>query len=153
MRGKERWSILASPALGTSRFARETLTACSTSTRTNLAARELFRLNQDDGSLMLVYVRVTDTQYLEFFPNGQGDGPAPRTAVGLNHICLAVSDLDRTVAELTARGVEITQAIKYGRDGNRQAWIADPEGNRIELMEMAADSKQAEAIARLGNRQ
>jgi lactoylglutathione lyase len=116
---------------------------------TMLGFTEMFRLNQDDGSLMLVYVRVTDTQYLEFFPNGQGDGPAPRTAVGLNHICLAVSDLDQTVAELTARGVAIAQAIKYGRDGNRQAWIADPEGNRLELMEMAVDSKQAEAIARL----
>jgi lactoylglutathione lyase len=104
---------------------------------TMLGFTEMFRLNQDDGSLMLVYVRVTDTQYLEFFPNGQGDGPAPRTAVGLNHICLAVSDL------------AIAQAIKYGRDGNRQAWIADPEGNRLELMEMAVDSKQAEAIARL----
>ena len=36
-----------------------------------------------------------------------------------------------------------------GGDGNRQACIADPEGNRLELMEMSPTSKQAEALARL----
>lgn len=114
-----------------------------------LGCAELFRLHTDDGALMLVYVRVTDDQYLEFFPNGVGDGPPPREAVGLNHLCLTVADLDATVAELTARGVPLSRPVITGKDGNRQAWIADPEGNRIELMEMAFASKQAEAIARL----
>ena len=34
-------------------------------------------------------------------------------------------------------------------DGNRQAWIEDPDGNRIELMEMAPDSLQLKAVERL----
>ena len=34
-------------------------------------------------------------------------------------------------------------------DGNRQAWLEDPDGNRIELMEMAPDCLQYEAIRRL----
>jgi lactoylglutathione lyase len=34
-------------------------------------------------------------------------------------------------------------------DGNNQAWIEDPDGNRIELMEVAPDSLQLKAIARL----
>lgn len=36
-----------------------------------------------------------------------------------------------------------------GRDNNRQVWVNDPDGNRVELMEMSPASKQAEAIARL----
>ena len=114
-----------------------------------LGFAEMFRLHQDNGDLMLVYVRVTDEQYLEFFPNGVGDTAPPREAVGLNHLCLTVENLDATVAELTARGVPLARPVVTGRDGNRQAWIADPEGNRIELMEMSPSSKQAEAIARL----
>jgi lactoylglutathione lyase len=114
-----------------------------------LGFAEMFRLHQDNGDLMLVYVRVTDTQYLEFFPNGTGDGPAPREAVGLNHLCLTVDDLDTVVAQLTARGVPLTRPLVTGKDGNRQAWIEDPEGNRLELMEMSPTSKQAEALARL----
>ena len=113
-----------------------------------LGLAEMFRLNQDDGSLMLVYLRLTDDQYIEIFPNGVGEAPA-RNAVGFTHLCLAVSDLEATVAALEAAGVTIDIALKTGKDGNRQAWISDPEGNRIELMEMASDSLQAQAIARL----
>ena len=113
-----------------------------------LGLAEMFRLNQDDGSLMLVYLRLTDDQYIEIFPNGVGEAPA-RNAVGFTHLCLAVSDLEATVTALEAAGVTIDIALKTGKDGNRQAWISDPEGNRIELMEMATDSLQAQAITRL----
>jgi lactoylglutathione lyase len=114
-----------------------------------LGFTEMFRLNQDDGALMLVYLRITDDQYLELFPNGVGDGPAPREAVGLNHLCLAVADLDATVVALAERGVPLTRPLITGRDNNRQVWISDPDGNRVELMEMSPASRQAEAIARL----
>ena len=117
-----------------------------------LGLAEMFRLHTDEGALMLVYVRLTDEQYLEFFPNGVGDSAPPREAVGLNHLCLTVEDLDATVAELTERGVALARPVITGKDGNRQAWIADPEGNRIELMEMSPSSQQAEAIARLKGR-
>lgn len=113
-----------------------------------LGLAELFRLNQDDGSLMLVYLRVTNDQYVEIFPNGVGETPA-RNAAGFTHLCLTVSDLAATVAALEAAGVTIDIALKTGKDGNRQAWISDPEGNRIELMEMSPSSLQAQAIARL----
>ena len=36
-----------------------------------------------------------------------------------------------------------------GLDHNRQCWIEDPDGNRIEFMQMSRDSMQAEAIRRL----
>ncbi len=114
-----------------------------------LGLAEMFRLHQDNGDLMLVYVRVTDTQYLEFFPNGVGEGAPPREATGLNHLCLTVDDIEQVVARLTERGVPLARPLITGRDGNRQAWIEDPEGNRIELMEMSPTSKQAEALARL----
>lgn len=114
-----------------------------------LGCAELFRLNRDNGDLMLVYLRVTDDQYIEIFPHGEGEGAAPPQAAGMNHFCLAVADLDHTVAELERRGATMTRGITLGRDGNRQAWLADPDGVRIELMEMAPDSSQARAIARL----
>lgn len=39
--------------------------------RERLGFAEMMRLNNDDGSLWLVYLRITDTQ-LELFPGGQG---------------------------------------------------------------------------------
>jgi hypothetical protein len=36
-----------------------------------------------------------------------------------------------------------------GPDGNRQAWIIDPDGVRIELMQMGRDAVQFQAVRRL----
>lgn len=114
-----------------------------------LGFQEMMRLDRDDGSLWLVYLRITDNQFLELFPGGEGDlAPGPdRTAV--NHFCLETADLDATVDGLAAAGIPLTAEPKTGADGNRQCWIADPDGNRIEFMQMASDSMQAEAIRRL----
>ena len=53
------------------------------------------------------------------------------------------------MAELEAAGVPLASPKKLGADGNLQAWIEDPDGNRIELMQMASNSLQAKAIQRL----
>ena len=43
----------------------------------------------------------------------------------------------------------LTIQKKMGADRNWQAWIEDPDGNRIELMQMMPDCLQLDAIARL----
>jgi len=110
---------------------------------------EMMRIHREDGSLMLIYLRITDTQYIEIFPDAVGDRSPPKEAIGLNHLCLEVSSLDDALAELAEKNVPLLQEQKVGLDRNRQAWIEDPDGNRIELMEMASDSLQYEAISRL----
>src|SRR5215204_5798857 len=107
---------------------------------------EMMRLHFPDGRLMLVYLRITDVQYLEVFPDAEGERAPPREANGLNHFCLEVDDLDQVVDELGRRGVALSREKKIGLDGNPQAWIEDPDGNRIEFMQMAKDSMQAEAV-------
>ena len=119
--------------------------------RDRLGFAEMMRLNQDDGSLWLVYLRITDTQFLELFPDGQGDRAPDRDATAINHFCLECEDLDLTAAKLQDAGVKLTVQPKLGLDGNRQCWIEDPDGNRIEFMQMSPTSMQAEAIRRLRN--
>ena len=109
---------------------------------------KMFEL-QRDGKLWIVYLRITDDQYLEIFPDAIGDTVPAREALGLNHICLTVADLDAVAAKVEAAGIALTAQKKLGADGNRQAWIEDPDGNRIEFMEMAVDCLQAAAIKRL----
>ena len=120
--------------------------------RDTLGFEEMMRLSRDDGSLWLVYLRITDDQYLEVFPEGEGERASEREAVGYNHMCLQVPDIEQTVRELNEAGVEMIRPNVQGADGNWQTWIEDPDGHRIELMQMAADSMQAQAIARLKGR-
>ena len=110
---------------------------------------EMLRLFNDDGTTWLVYLRITDEQYLEIFPGAENDRAPGWNANGVNHICFTIDDLDATVARIEAAGIELLSPIKPGVDGNRQAWLEDPDGNRIELMEMAPDCVQYEALKRL----
>lgn len=110
---------------------------------------EMLRLNKDDGSTWLVYLRITDDQYLEVFPGAENDRAPGWDANGMNHMCLAVEDIDAVVKRIEAAGIALLLPLKLAVDGNRQAWLEDPDGNRIELMEMDANSLQLKAIERL----
>jgi lactoylglutathione lyase len=113
-----------------------------------LGFSEMMRLDRD-GRLFLIYLRITDDQYLEIFPDGEGDRAAEREAVGYSHLCLAVPDINQAVAELDALGIERIRPTIKAVDNNWQTWIEDPDGHRIELMQMADDSLQFQAIRRL----
>jgi len=113
-----------------------------------LGFSEMLRLDRE-GRLWLVYLRITDEQYLEIFPDGEGDRAAEREVVGYNHMCLAVPDIDQTIRELEAANIPLIRPKALGADGNWQCWIEDPDGHRIELMQMSPTGLQADAIARL----
>ncbi len=122
---------------------------------------EMLRLHHDDGSLFLIYLRITDTAYLELFPNARTERAPGPDQNGAHHFCLTVDRLEPVLKMVTAKGGQhfawadgtLTPAdepkIVDGLDGNRQAWLEDPDGNRIELMEMAEDCLQHQAIRRL----
>lgn len=117
--------------------------------RDRLGFAEMMHLNNDDGSLWLVYLRITDTQFIELFTGGQGDRAPGHEATAINHFCLECDDLDATAIRLREAGVRLTVEPKLGLDGNRQCWIEDPDRNRIEFMQMSPDSMQVEGIRRL----
>jgi lactoylglutathione lyase len=105
-----------------------------------LGIRESFRLNREDGSLMLIYLHVAGDRFVEMFPGGPP--PDPNRKGSFMHLCLLVDDLQATVARLRAAGVAIDREPKVGLDRNWQAWIHDPDGNPIELMQLEEDSAQ-----------
>jgi lactoylglutathione lyase len=113
-----------------------------------LGFKEMFRLERE-GKLWLMYIRVTDSQYLELFPEGQGERPAAPDAIGYNHMCLEVPDIGASVKELEVLGIPLTRPKIKAADGNWQTWIEDPDGHRIELMQIAEDGMQMDAIRRL----
>lgn len=119
--------------------------------RDTLGFAEMLRLARDDGSLWLVYLRITDTQFLELFPDGEGERAPDDGRTAIHHFCLECEDLEATAAALRTAGVALTVEPKTGADHNRQCWIADPDGNRIEFMEMSPRALQLAAIRRLSS--
>ena len=103
-------------------------------------AQEAFRANRDDGSPQLVYVEFAPGQFVELFPDGKNPIEQPPDPIGYGHYCLLVDDLDATLAHLAELGVTPANPPRTGRAGQRLAFVADLDGNRIELMEIPPDS-------------
>lgn len=111
----------------------------------------------------VVYMRIAHGQYLEIQSvNAKTPDGIPDTDGIVNynmsqsiwHFALETEDLASLIDSLWANGITVwtgpdaTQKIMnmeealYGDDGCRIAWIIDPDGTPIELMEQVGQTKQ-----------
>lgn len=108
-----------------------------------LGIKESFRLKRDDGSLMLAYLHISGDRFIEIFPGGPEAGArADKSTYSYRHLCLVSDDIVNDVEHLRANGITIDIEPKLGLDGNTQSWVKDPDGNPIELMQLASNSPQ-----------
>lgn len=108
-----------------------------------LGFEEAFKILNDDGSLRIVYVHISDGQYIELCTNGEAK-PAfdDKKDLGMRHFCFTVDDIEQTRKDLTAKGVNFDSPILEMRDNNLAMYLFDPEGNKIEIVETGKDSPQ-----------
>ncbi|HBQ63880.1 MAG TPA: VOC family protein [Clostridiales bacterium] len=107
-----------------------------------LGFSEMFRMSNPKRDPAGVYIKVAHEQYLELFVMDEvANGPQQ----SYKHMCLHVEDIEGVVEDIQRKGWSIDHPIKMGGDGNLQAWITDPDGNRIEFMQLHPDSKQRKA--------
>jgi len=97
--------------------------------RDALGLEVAFEFLRDDGTRYGVYLKLGRRTFIELFEGTLGE---PAEGQSYKHICLEVDDIDATVAMLRTRGVVVSDK-KLGKDQSWQAWITDPDGNRIEL--------------------
>lgn len=107
--------------------------------RDRLGLRPAFEFINDEGERFGVYLHAGERTFLELFV-GKVTRRAERQSY--QHVCLEVDDVEATVADLRARDVEVTEAV-LGSDHSWQAWLNDPDGNRIELHGYTPESKQS----------
>ena len=92
-----------------------------------------------DGRRYGLYLHVGRRNFIELFEGELADA-APKQS--FRHFCLEVYDIEEAVTALRQRGIEVSDP-KLGGDHSYQAWITDPDGNRIELHGYTLDSQQA----------
>lgn len=111
-----------------------------------LGFEKIFELNNSNGEPTLVYLKVQDGQFIELFYNGQVDLPEfSKANVGYYHLCLEVDDVQEIANHLKQNGLTLLVEPKQGRDLNYQCWVKDPDGNRIEFMQMNPESLQSKS--------
>lgn len=108
-----------------------------------------FTMTNDDGFAFGYYFATGDMTFIEIFDQagavkqwgGQVVAMRPGHEAHTRHFCFEVSGLEQLVGELEAKGLQVVP-VKIGMDHSKQAWIKDPDGNDIELMEYTARSLQ-----------
>ena len=112
-----------------------------------LGMKVKFTLDNKKGQPFGYYFECGDSTFIEFFDQAMAaevwGGKVEPLASGTQykHFCLEVTGLDEFCKTLKSKGVSVTE-ITLGIDNSRQAWIADPDGNQIELMEYGPLSLQ-----------
>lgn len=106
-----------------------------------LGFKEAFRINNDDGSLRIVYLHISERQYLELCLGGDTRPEFDDSkSLGTRHICFTVDDIEKSKKEMEERGVVFDSDIMKLRDHNLTAYLFDPEKNKIEIVQTGLNS-------------
>ena len=102
---------------------------------TALGYAEIGRVPDTDfGSLTMLQLRDDPFVSLELVH----DPARPVTDTGaVNHLVVQTDDLDATIGDLAAKGVTAEPSEEPG-PGIRISWLTDPDGYRIELVQLPA---------------
>ena len=86
------------------------------------------------------YAEFRHGQMVEFFTGGQPTAEPAADATGFVHFSLIVDDIQAALAHLSAVNANIVRPYFEGRAKQKIVYVADPDGNVIELMEIPPDS-------------
>jgi lactoylglutathione lyase len=118
-----------------------------------LGMKEAFRMyNGEGGALGTIYLCAAPGQFLEIFPGGKVERPIDTETIGYSHLCIEVENAEKTFDELKAKGLPVDRELQTGLSKCRMFWTHDPDGNKIEFMELTAESLQMQSIIRMAEK-
>jgi len=131
-----------------------------------LGFEKAFEILDDDGQPWLNYLKICEGQFIELFFGGEtksldiqqqaelqykisqricksGQDFGKTIYAGYLHLCLEVDDIFKLSNHFKENGIRIEIEPKLGKDRNYQCWVNDPDGNKIEFMQIDPESPQA----------
>jgi len=106
-----------------------------------LGFKKAFELTRN-GQPWIVYIKIKDGQFIELFYGGVNKPEIDKNSIGYSHLCLEVDDIHEIAEHLKDHGLTLDTEPKKGMDTNWQCWVRDPDGNRIEFMQISPESPQ-----------
>ena len=103
-------------------------------------ARKVYHGERQAGRQELMFLEFAPGQHIEIFTNGTERFQTPANAIGCQHYCLVVDDIDEAIRQLATMNVYPERPVREGRSHYRIAFVSDPDGNVIELMEIRPES-------------
>lgn len=90
-----------------------------------------------DREPQIIHLRLDDGNYIELYYSKRLRSAESENNTGGSHLCLRVDDINEVMNTLKKKGIIKSDAkAKQGLTPEWRCWISDPDGNRIELMQM-----------------
>jgi catechol 2,3-dioxygenase-like lactoylglutathione lyase family enzyme len=107
-------------------------------------AKKIYHAEAQGERPELMFLEFANGQCIELFPGGKNMLASPPDPIGYIHFCLVLDDLEQALGHLAK--MNVTPERKFiGRAKQRIAFISDPDGNSIELMEIPPESEMYRA--------
>ncbi|WP_077624523.1 VOC family protein [Sediminibacillus massiliensis] len=103
-----------------------------------------FEIHDDQDNPWIVYVKAGPGQFIELFYGGKNKPETTENQIGVDHLCLEVTSIEEIASHLKNNDIKLDVEPKKAKDSNYQCWAKDPDGNRIEFMQIMQDSPQSQ---------
>lgn len=103
-------------------------------------AKKIYHVEAQGERPELMFLEFANGQCIELFPGGKNLSPSPADPIGYIHFCLVLDDLEQAIEHLAKMNIKLDRKF-IGRAKQRIAFVSDPDGNSIELMEIPPESE------------
>jgi len=101
--------------------------------------REAFTVRDKEGKPSITYIQISRETFIELAP------ASPGAPVGVTHFGIWADDINSTAADLRRAGAKV-EDVRVGRTNAPLTNVTDPNGVRIELVELTPESLQRKAV-------
>ena len=102
--------------------------------------KKAFDINDDEGKPWIIYLKISDNQFLELFYGGTDENEVKFDIVGYHHLCLEVDDIYDIAEKIQAKGYKLDNPPAQGKDLSYNFWVTDPDGNKVEFVQLNLES-------------
>ena len=107
-----------------------------------LGLENAFDYDEPDGKKWMRFLRIAKNNYIELIWR-----EVEALSGHYAHLCLAVDDIQAAVARVKEKNVPLFREPACGATGNWTFWVRDPDGNKVELMQVMPGTLQAQLEA------
>jgi catechol 2,3-dioxygenase-like lactoylglutathione lyase family enzyme len=105
-----------------------------------LGFKVAYKFPGPEGMPTTTELQVNKDTFVELAP------PAPNQPAGLTHFAIYTDNADASVAQFRRAGAMVDDATLRSNTGAKVSGVMDPNGIRIEILELPADSQMRKAL-------
>ena len=103
-------------------------------------AKKIYHVEAQGERPELMFLEFANGQCIELFPGGKNMLASPPDPIGYIHFCLVLDNLEQAIEHLAKMDIKLDRKF-IGRAKQRIAFVSDPDGNSIKLMEIPPESE------------